>query len=226
MKITIDTENTPRALIDALVGALLDGRDTRVTHKGLQLTPQASPEPKPEPEPTQIVRKPAPSIFDAPPPAKAAPAAASERLDLNGVVYNPEFCADAKDPYYANGKRKGQWKKRVKVDENVYDEWYASMLPDPDDVEPEDEAEYDTDSAFGASQPAASEPVKALESTGALMQWVATKQAAKAITPDDVAQAYAQAGCQVADLFPPNNPVTINGHLATIYGALVGKAGE
>ena len=43
------------------------------------------------------------------------------RVDLHGVPYNATFCSSAEQPYYASGKRKGQWKKRQKVDEGEYD---------------------------------------------------------------------------------------------------------
>ena len=44
--------------------------------------------------------------------AAGAADAASDRLDLNGVAFDPKFCAESKDPFYNTGKKTGQWKKR------------------------------------------------------------------------------------------------------------------
>lgn len=57
------------------------------------------------------------------------------RVDLKGVEFNKDYCADAAEPFFKSGTNKGQWKKRVGVSKEKYDEWYAGQLAGLDDTE-------------------------------------------------------------------------------------------
>lgn len=217
MKLTIDLDNCPsqvtRAIFEHLIG-------TPAATKAIEPVVEQEAEP---------VKQPTPSIFDK--PAATSKNSSDQRQDLHGVIFNGEYCADAKEPFYTSGPRKGQWKKRVGVENSVYDDWYESMKPEAgeDESDEEEHAPVNTAGAFAkqdAQPQQQAAPPKALENTGALMQWVSEKQVAGKITHQDVQQAYSQAGVQVADLFPPNDAETIKQRIAAVYGALVGKAGE
>ena len=148
------------------------------------------------------------------------------RKDTKGVIFDPEFCGEATEPFYGSGKRGGQWKKkRGAVTEEAYDEWYAAQVAriaagnDAGDDKP-----IDTSGAFGGGDDQlAGDP--APEDCGAFMGWVSAKQAAGLLTQDDIGAAYSQAGVQVTDLFPPNDEATVKQNVAELYDILVVKAG-
>lgn len=145
------------------------------------------------------------------------------RIDPNGVPFDGMFCGQAAKPFYASGKRSGQWKKRQGVDDGDYDRWYAAELAKVAPPESE-EPTVDTAGAFaGAAQGAAEPP--APTDCGAFMGWAAAKQAAGKLTQDDIGAAYMQAEVQVADLFPPNDEVTVAARVAKLHQLLVAKAG-
>jgi hypothetical protein len=153
---------------------------------------------------------------------------ADKRVDPNGVVFNPDMCGNAAKPFYASGKRNGQWKKRQGVSDDKYDAWYTEQLAGlPDTGTTEDDEVIDTAGAFGA-QP--SEPVETVvpapEDCGAFMGWLSAKQAAGLITQDDIGEAYVGAGVQIADIFPPTPEEDVKANIAALYGRLVEKAGE
>lgn len=146
----------------------------------------------------------------------------NEREDTQGVQFNAEFCGNAADPYYAGGKRKGQWKKRKGVTDAAYDTWYAvevGQLTRPAPTEPD--TAVDTSKAFSnGEQSATTTDVPA--NAGEFMQWVAEKQAAELLTADNITQAYGQAGVAIPDLF---NPATANLAIAAVFAILSDLAG-
>jgi len=166
------------------------------------------------------------------------PGAGSEtnaRKDTLGVVFCPNHCGEATDPFYSSGKRAGQWKKKRGVTDEVYDAWYteqinaiatagAASLGATGKDDP-----INTGEAFGGGtdQTGHGEPAgdPAPEDCGAFMGWVSAKQAAELLTQEDIGNAYAQAGVQVTDLFPPNDEATVKQNVTNLYQILVVKAG-
>lgn len=165
-----------------------------------------------------------------------SPAAASTsqaQTDTKGVPFNAEFCGQAAQPFYGSGKRSGQWKKRKGVEDAAYDEWYAGELAKlqaspanrtqaevgEDDHQP---APVNSAAAFGSAQQA---PANAPQNTGEFMGWVSEKQAAGLLTQDRIQAAYAQAGVQVTDLFPPTDAATVAQRISQLYGILSATAG-
>lgn len=146
---------------------------------------------------------------------------AGHEVDALGVAFNTEFCGKAKDPFYGSGKRKGQWKKLRGVTDEQYDAWYIVQLEPGAAQETADQV--DTSTAFGAAP--AAEVTPAPTDCGSFMGWVSAKQAAGLLTQDDIGNAYTLAGVQVTDLFPPNDPATVEKHVTALYMALVAKAG-
>lgn len=149
----------------------------------------------------------------------------STEVDPHGVVFNAEFCGKAKQPFYASGARKGQWKKRQGVAEEAYDAWYASQpKADAGQGATTSEEHVNTAGAFGGNANSAPD-VQTPTDCGAFMGWVSGKQAAGLLTQEDIGNAYTTAGVQVTDLFPPNDPATVEGHVRALHALLVGKAG-
>lgn len=150
------------------------------------------------------------------------------RKDPQGVIFDPEFCGEATEPFYGSGKRAGQWKKKRGVGEAEYDAWYATQLAAlaAGNTASEDE-QINTAGAFGGGGEDSSQPAgdPAPEDCGAFMGWVSAKQAAGLLTQDDIGDAYVQASVQVTDLFPPNDEDTVKQNVATLYQILVVKAG-
>lgn len=136
------------------------------------------------------------------------------RLDQNGVAFDPAYCGEATEPFYASGKRAGQWKKKRGVSEGDYDAWYAGAAA----AEP-DAAELNTAAAF-SNAPAEPSAPSVPQDTGQFMGWVSEQQAAGNLTQDRIAAAYQMAGVQVADLFPPADPADVQARIAQIYGIL------
>ena len=136
--------------------------------------------------------------------------------DTKGVPFNAEFCGNAAKPFYASGKRSGQWKKRQGVDELVYDNWYAAELAKVAPVatgQDSQQAAVNTASAFGGQQQPGGDVNAAGANTGevvphdagTLMAWVSEMQAAGHITQEQVNTAYQQAGVTMTDVFPGPN---------------------
>lgn len=170
---------------------------------------------------------------------EAAPGAAGQGAnssnaprDQKGVAFNVHYCGEAQDPFYSSGKRSGQWKKKRGVSDKDYDDWYAEELDalqghnqaaDEDSHQP---GPVNTAGAFGNGQAQQQNNAPAApQDTGEFMGWVSEKQAGGLITQDDIQQAYNQAGVQVTDLFPPNDPQTIAGRIRQLYDLLAPKAG-
>lgn len=49
-------------------------------------------------------------------------------VDEKGVMFIPAVCAVAKEPFYASGPRKGQWKKKRGIDDLNYDTVYLNAV--------------------------------------------------------------------------------------------------
>lgn len=130
--------------------------------------------------------------------------AQSRDVDMNGVAKDAQFCADAKDPFYASGKRSGQWKKRKGVTEEQYDAWYAEQLAGiKDAVTEQPAAETSTAAAFGAATPETTPPAETITEAGQLMKWCAEMQTAGHFNQTAIDQAYAALGLTLPDIFPP-----------------------
>ena len=146
-------------------------------------------------------------------PDLSAPSTSGAPVDTKGVAFDATYCGQAKDPYYATGKRSGQWKKRKGIDDADYDVWYASQLGDSAPA-----PEVNTSAAFGApTEPTAP---AAPTTTGEFMGWVSELQAAGRLTQEHVNQAYAANGLGINALFPPNTEEQIAGNIAKLYEAL------
>lgn len=159
-------------------------------------------------------------------PTNDAPA--DGRKDQKGVVFNPTFCANAKEPFYSSGAMLGQWKKARGCDQGAYDAWYANELGKVQANWQEKSADLgvNTNAAAAAfsSQAAAAntQTVPVAPTTGGeLMKWVSERQAANVLNQADIDSAWAATGFGVADLFGPNAAAV----LASVYGILSAKAG-
>lgn len=153
-------------------------------------------------------------------PESTDPSPSTAPVDTKGVAFDANFCGQAKDPYYATGKRSGQWKKRKGVEDVDYDAWYESRLQ-PGAAQ----AAIDSAAAF-TSAPAPAEPECSAPTTaGEFMGWVSELQAAGRITQEHVNQAYATCGLGINALFPPNTEEQISNNIAQLYGALSHVAG-
>lgn len=139
------------------------------------------------------------------------PSVTNATVDTNGVAFDANYCGQAKDPYYATGKRSGQWKKRKGISDADYDAWYMSQLPNNTPAE----QPVNTGAAFGAP-PAPPAPV----TTGEFMGWVSEQQAAGRLTQKDVGKAYHDCALEVTALFPPTPDGEIVASIAKLYGAL------
>lgn len=154
----------------------------------------------------------------------------AQRLDLKGVPFDARYCANAGDPFYASGKKSGQWKCKRGVDEGVYDAWYAQQLQQPAHTMQTPAAEeidhtppLATGAAFGAVQQQPAGPI--LRTAGEFMAWVSEKQTAGRLTQDVINTAYQQLGIRVQDLFPPTPDNVIANNIAALYGHLSPFAG-
>lgn len=152
--------------------------------------------------------------------------------DQHGVAFNNHYCGEAQDPFYSSGKRSGQWKKKRGVSDNDYDDWYAEELAELRGGQTADEdshqpSQVNSAAAFGGGGGGGQQQAQttAPQDTGEFMGWVSEKQAGGLITQDDIQQAYTQAGVQVTDLFPPNDPQTIASRIRQLYDLLASKAG-
>lgn len=156
---------------------------------------------------------------DAGQEADAEPASGNVLVDKNGVPHNPELCgsASAKAPLYGTGKMAGQWKRRVKVDENAYNAWYAGELAKIQGAASEGAA------SEGAKPPATAEEAKqafqqlnqgaddsggdsvsltgpAPKNLGELTAFVAENQAVGLLQGEDLGVAYTKSGVTIQAL--------------------------
>jgi hypothetical protein len=101
-------------------------------------------------------------------------------VDEKFVVFDAKYCGAAMVPFYASGKRKGQWKKRKSVDEVDYDKWYAAQLEQTiaPDLQEKDEPAPDPEKAANAFKKSPVVEVKAPENFGELMAWFSGQQTA------------------------------------------------
>jgi len=140
------------------------------------------------------------------------------RVDMKGVMFNPDFCSEAKDPFYSSGPNVGQWKCKRGVPGATYDHWYQSQLAPAPAAEQD---AVDVSQAFATTAPAAAAPAKsAPRNCGELMVWVSEQQVAGNVTQDQVQAAYTRHNLGLADLLPPNVPDVIEQRVALIYGDL------
>lgn len=155
----------------------------------------------------------------------------AQRLDMKGVPFDARYCANAGDPFYASGKKSGQWKCKRGVDEGVYDTWYAQQLQQPAHTMQANKAAGEdvdhtpvtnTGAAFGATVSTAG-PV--LRTAGELMAWVSEKQTAGKLTQEAINAAYAQLGIRVQDLFPPTPDHVVANNISALYNFLSPFAG-
>ncbi len=152
---------------------------------------------------------------------------ADSRVDERGVPFSVKFCAEAKEPFYASGPYKGQWKKGRGVDQALYDEWYARALPA--ESQQTQQTQVNTAAAFGGTggtpSPSAFDAKPAPTDAGALMGWISEKQAADLLVQADIDTAYTMAQVSVMDLFPPNTPQVIAQRVGVLYQILSQKVG-
>lgn len=127
--------------------------------------------------------------------------AAGAQVDEKGVPFNPGFCGKAAKPFYGSGKTKGQWKKKVGVSQDDYDEWYAGELYKEKIEEETSDSGFNVSNQFGAKQQDAPE----FATGGDFMQWVAEQQAAGNLNTEMVEAAYHETGVGIPDLFDPAN---------------------
>jgi hypothetical protein len=127
--------------------------------------------------------------------------------DVKGVAFDEKMCAQAREPFYASGKKAGQWKCRKGVAEDKYDVWYAGQLASaarktPAGTAPATEPQVDPREAFGGATATPTTPV--INTMGELMRWISEKQAAGHMTQDHVNAAYRNTNRTMTDLFSPD----------------------
>ena len=164
-------------------------------------------------------------------PAAPSDPSADKRVDHKGVAFDAEFCANAEDPFYNSGPRKGQWKKRRGVDEGDYDDWYTDALADLPEVnastntagENDGAGQVNTKAAFAAQQANQQQPAatdKAPATVGDFMAWVSELQAGGRLSQTQVGDCYSAASVEITDLFPPNPPEVIAEKIAAVYAEI------
>lgn len=139
-------------------------------------------------------------------------------LDVHGVPFDEKYCSKAAEPFYATGKRSGQWKKRKGVSDETYDAWYASVDPRTSKAAEEPQV-IDSSQAF---TPQKQQAPAAPKDVGAFMTWVSEYQAAGALTQDKINAAWSEAGVRISDLFNAP-PETVEQRIKTVYDILVTK---
>lgn len=130
-------------------------------------------------------------------------------LDEKGVPFNAEFCGKAAKPFYGSGARKGQWKKKVGVEFDEYDEWYATaLLGDKIETTEGEESEgFNAADAFGAAKQEENAPE--FKDGGSFMVWISEQQAAGNLDQAMVDEAYATTGHTMPQLFDPATEVEV-----------------
>jgi len=185
-------------------------------------------------EDSKLEKKPAPSIFNKSahktPELEKKPSAKTEtRADSKGVIFDGEYCANSAAPFYTAGPRKGQWKKRVGLPEQDYEDWYSHQLgleggeaeESDEDFQSEDDhtpPPVDTSAAFKGVKSAPSENTP--KTTGEFMQWSAEMKANGAITEPQIQDAYRQVGVQIHDLFPPNSDDLVQSRIIALFNVI------
>jgi hypothetical protein len=124
-----------------------------------------------------------------------------QRVDEKLVVFDAKYCGEAAVPFYASGKRKGQWKKRKSVEEVDYDEWYALEQESDEPVQQKtDEPAPDHDKAANAFKKSPVVDAKAPENFGELMAWFSTQQTAGNYEAHHLEQAFKTLKLSTLDL--------------------------
>lgn len=145
---------------------------------------------------------------------------AAGKLDLKGVPYNEQMCSTAKEPFYASGKERGQWKCRKGADRAQYDAWYAAELGKLTS-NPAEEPKVDLGSVWQA--PANKDAVKPPVNAGELFAYISEMQTAKRLTQADVDAAYPAINLTVQQLWTAD-PTTQAQMVAALYAHLSAKA--
>lgn len=147
--------------------------------------------------------------------------------DEKGVLFDADYCGKAAVPFYASGKREGQWKKRKGVTDEDYDAWYAGELAAvasaDERAEKEEDVEDDAFDVAGAVANTNTAEDPAPTNMGELMNWVSKMQAAGRLTPDSMTQACTATGKTFSDIMP--TAADPAGAIAAIYGVLAQMAG-
>ena len=212
-----DEDKATLAAIVEMIETLTGGKPAKylppqaadLSEQGLSLSASSSPEHQQTEQGT---------VGTVQPDAADAADATAAQVDCKGVPFNPDYCANAKEPFYASGPRSGQWKKRKGVDEGDYDDWYTDALADnTTDVNTEGN-DVNTAEAFKSdcTPPAADTPT----TFNAFMGYVAELQTSGRITSDQIGLAYTSAGVAVTDLLPPNPPEVVAGHISRLCASL------
>lgn len=144
-------------------------------------------------------------------------------VDHNGVAFNPEYCGESKEPFYASGQRSGQWKKKRGVDQDDYDKWYAGELAALQSTDEAPAPDVDTATAFGGNDAPA--PTQSVPRTaGEYVAWASEQQAAGNITSDDINAAFSAENLGMTDLFAPNPEDVVAERIGRLYARLTGNA--
>lgn len=158
------------------------------------------------------------SLFDTADEPEEPTTEGDTGYDATGVPFDARFCAKAKDPFYASGPMKGQWKKRKGVDAAAYDAWHASNRP----ADESPEQPVDAAAAFGGTH-AETTQAPSITDPGSLMAWVSEHQVAGRLTSADLDAAYGQLGLSMGDIFPPTDPTVVARNVANIHSILNAK---
>lgn len=80
---------------------------------------------------------------------------APDNFDEKGVGFNAQYCSKAAIPFNQTGKKKGQWKRRQGVPEDVYDTWHegsvAAAIGNVNEEVRQDQDERDAVDSLGQS---------------------------------------------------------------------------
>ena len=166
--------------------------------------------------PVKPVAQPEPDPVETITPDDTGPAmipAGPVETDEHGTPFDAAFCGKSDKPFYAAGKRLGQWKKKRGVDQDEYDIWYDENRPAAADPEP---AKVDTAAAFAGPGEAGAVTADLPATPGDLMKWCAEQTAAGNMTTAEVTAAYATCGITVADMFGADGPEHVQAILAVL----------
>lgn len=155
----------------------------------------------------------------------AGPTSASDaqKTDEKGVAFDPAFCSKAAQPFYGSGKKKGQWKKRQGVDEDLYDEWYAGELLKHTVTEQEPEPEqFNAGAVFGQQPTENPPPASSITTVGELMVWVSEQTAAGNLPKETaVTDAFTALELPMDGLLNPEHDIA--GNCARVHEYLLGR---
>lgn len=152
--------------------------------------------------------------------------ATTGEVDQNGVAKNPHYCGTAQDPFYASGKRAGQWKKRKGVSDEDYDAWYASAKANVHaQSATTTEGQQDpvnTAVAFGdAQQTVETQDPELFTDFNLFIRWASEMQTAGHIVQEDIDAAYKLNNVTMMDLIPPSPNAAQN--VSNCHAALLAK---